>query len=216
MTRAVVFDLDGTLIHSRPDIHAAANAALVGLGRPTLGIEAVTGFIGNGAQVLMRRCLEATGGAAGLEEAAVARFMAAYAAAPAALTRPYPGVVAALEALAEAGLPMAVCTNKPQDLSAAILDALDLARFFPVLIGGGGDHPLKPDPAGLLAAIERLGGDPATALFVGDSETDAETARSGGLRFALFTGGYRKAPAESLGADHLFDHFDALPTLALR
>jgi phosphoglycolate phosphatase len=217
MIRAVVFDLDGTLVHSAPDIHAAANAALAGLGRPALGIETVTGFIGNGARVMMRRCLDATGGGdASLEAEGLARFMAAYEAAPAALTRPYPGVIAALEALATARVPMAVCTNKPAGLAAAILAALGLARHFPVLVGGGAGLPLKPDPAGLLHCIAQLGADSASALYVGDSETDVATARNAGVRLALFTGGYRKAPAEALGADDLFDRFEDLAALVLR
>ena len=111
---------------------------------------------------------------------------------------------------------MAVCTNKPEGLARAVLTALDLARFFPVVVGGGGRHPLKPDPAGLLAAIDRFGAAPAGTLYVGDSETDAETARNAGVRFALFTEGYRRAPAGSLGADHLFSDFADLAPLALR
>ncbi|MFN3644747.1 MAG: phosphoglycolate phosphatase, partial [Gemmobacter sp.] len=208
---AAVFDLDGTLIHSAPDIHAAAMVALAAIGRPALSLETVTGFVGNGVAVLMRRCLDATGGGDdALHAAALARFMAAYDADPATLTRPYPGVPAALAALAAAGVPMAVCTNKPQDFAAAILRDLGMAGHFPVLVGGGAGHPMKPDPAGLFDCLRRLGADPGRALYIGDSETDAATARNAGLRFALFTGGYRHAPAESLGADLLFDRFDDL------
>jgi phosphoglycolate phosphatase len=213
---AVVFDLDGTLVHSAPDIHAAACAALAALGRPPLDLATVTGFVGNGTAVLMRRCLDATGGGdAALHAAALAQFSAAYAADPATLTRPYPGVEGALAALAAAGVPMAVCTNKPQALAAAVLERLGLNPPFALLVGGGAGHPLKPDPAGLLDCIARLGATPATALYVGDSETDAATARAAAVRFALFAGGYRHAPVAGLGADLIFDRFDRLPALVL-
>ncbi len=209
---AVVFDLDGTLIHSAPDIHAAANVALRALGRAPLPLETVTGFIGNGVRVLIERCLAATGGGdAATQAAALAAFMAAYDADPATLTRPYPGVPEALDALAAAGVPMAVCTNKPQDFAAEVLGRLGLAPRFSALVGGGAGHAMKPDPAGLFACLAALGVPPGRAVYVGDSETDAATARNARVRFALFTGGYRHAPAESLGADLMFDRFADLP-----
>lgn len=208
--RAVVFDLDGTLIHSAPSLHHAMAATLAELGRPTVTLAQVTGFIGNGVGKLVARSLDATGGAdAALAQRAQALFMGHYAAAPAALTTLYPGAAAALEALRGAGLRLGLCTNKPQKPAEHALAEAGIDHLFDAVIGGDA-VALKPDPAPLLACLSRLGADTATAIYVGDSETDAETARNARAPFALFTGGYRKAAAETLGALFTFDAHDAL------
>ena len=203
---AVIFDLDGTLIHSAPDLHAAANVMLAGLGRPALTLEQVTGFIGNGVPVLVERCIAATGG--GSEPMALSRFSDAYDAAPTALTRAYPGVVGMLEHLAAAGARMAICTNKPEGPTRRILSDLGLERYFEAIVGGDSLPVRKPDPAPLLHAIEALGAELSETLYIGDSETDAETARRARCAFWLFTQGYRHRPAMDLPADRRFDTFD--------
>ncbi|MEM6487426.1 MAG: phosphoglycolate phosphatase [Pseudomonadota bacterium] len=212
--RAVVFDLDGTLVHSAPDIHAAANAVLAEIGRPPLSLDQVCGFIGNGVVKLIERALAATGGVRDLDTA-VARFRAIYGAAPARLTQPYEGVRACLSALRRADLALAVCTNKPEAPARAILQALDLSAPFPVVVGGDTVGVAKPDPAPLLACLGALGVGVGDTLFVGDSETDEDTAQRAGVAFAHFTRGYRNKPADAFRAAFAFDDYAALAPFVL-
>jgi phosphoglycolate phosphatase len=128
-----------------------------------------------------------------------------------ALTALFPGVTEALDALAQAGHPMAICTNKPEAPAHAALRHFGLDRHFPMVIGGDSLPQRKPDPAPLRAALAGLGA--TRALFVGDSEVDAETAQAAGIPLALFTRGYRKTPAEHLAAKLVFDDYRALPRL---
>lgn len=209
MTRVVLFDLDGTLIDSLPDLHAAANVMLAAMDRPALTLETVRGFIGDGVPKLVERCLDAAGGRGeGAFEAGLARFRDAYAADPATLTRPYPGVPETLAALREAGFALGVVTNKPAAPAETILAALSLRAHFGAVVGGDSLPAMKPDPAPLAAAIEALGGGPA--IFVGDSETDEATAMNAALPFWLFTEGYRKKPAEAFDTAFAFGVFEAL------
>jgi phosphoglycolate phosphatase len=203
---AVIFDLDGTLVDSVPDLHAASAAMLRGLGRAPLPLDEVRGFVGNGVARLVERCLAATGGAdAVLRAEARALFDAAYIRDIATLTRPYDGVEAALDALAARGCRLGVCTNKPEAMAAEVLAGLGLAPRIAALVGGDTAGALKPDPAPLRLCHARLGGGPV--LFVGDSETDAASATAAGAPFALFTGGYRKSPVESFEMVLAFDDF---------
>lgn len=209
MSGAIVFDLDGTLVDSAPDIAAAANRMLAGVGHAPLPLDQLTSFIGYGIPNLVHRVI----GARGLDPAdhamLNAKLLADYTAQPATLTRPYPGVVAALEALRAAGHPMGVCTNKYLGLTQQILDALDLTQFFDVVIGGDTLAVKKPDPAPLHAAFTAL---PTTPLlYVGDSEVDAQTAVNAQVTFALFTLGYRQTPVAELPHAFAFDDFARLP-----
>jgi phosphoglycolate phosphatase len=220
--RPIVFDLDGTLVDSAPDLHAAANRMLAELGRPPVTLGQVTGFIGNGVPKLVERCLEATGeaegeaaGGAGGHAEAVARFRRHYDAAPAELTRPYPGALAAARALRDAGCRLGICTNKPEAPARKLLSLLGMDDLFDAVVGGDTSPSQKPDPAPLRLAIEALGGAHASALFVGDSEVDALTAGNADVAFALFTRGYRRAPVERLRAALAFDDFVRLVDFAL-
>lgn len=211
---AIVLDLDGTLIDSAPDIHAAAARMLGEFGHAPLPLAQVQGFIGNGAPKLVARVMATVGADAGDHATWFARFLHHYEADPATLTRPYPGVPEALEALSAAGHAMGLCTNKPEAPARAILAQLGIDRHFAAVVGGDTLGVTKPDPrplAHLLAALPQ-----GPRLYVGDSEVDAETARAAGVPFALFTEGYRKSPVSALPHDMAFSHFGDLPALVGR
>lgn len=207
--KSVVFDLDGTLIHSAPDLQAAANKMLADYGLAPLDIATIESFIGNGVPKLVERCLRVY--ERPVSDEAIDRMRAYYDADPYTLTEPYPGVVACLKTLKSNGLKLAVCTNKPVAPARTILDGLDLSKYFDVVVGGDTYPAHKPDPAPLLGCMEKLGAEKAGTLYVGDSETDALTAQNADMNFALFSGGYRKTPCAELRHHFLFDDFSALP-----
>ena len=213
--QAVIFDLDGTLVDSLPDIHAAANRLLGERGHGPLAPAQVRGFVGNGMGVLVERLLAAAGEAAGPDDlaAAQARYRDLYDAAPSECSSLYPGVRATLERLQERGLALGVCTNKPEAPARRILADLGIDGFFPVLVGGDSLPQRKPDPAPLVQAATGLGAATDSVLYVGDSEVDAATAKAAGVRFALHTEGYRKTPAAEIHHDLRFAHFERLPAL---
>ena len=208
--KAVVFDLDGTLIDSAPDLHTAANRMLDDLRRPSLTLENVTGFVGNGVPSLVTRCLAATGGPATDFDYAISRFREHYAQAPAHLTRPYVGVEMMLRRLTEFGFTLGVCTNKPYGLAITILKELRLLQFIGVVVGGDTLSKLKPDPAPLLLCLEQLGVAPMSTLYVGDSEIDAETAFRAQVPFALYSNGYLRESVDAFEPLYVFDHFEDL------
>jgi phosphoglycolate phosphatase len=209
---AVIFDLDGTLVDSAPDIHAAVNRMLLAEGEAPLDFEAVKRFIGNGVPTLIARVMVSRGRAGeDIHARWLMRFMADYAARPAVLTRVYPGVPDALEALRKAGHGLGICTNKPEAPARHVLEAFGMAGFFSAVMGGDSLAVQKPDPAPLHAVAQALGDGPV--IFVGDSEVDSETAKSAGVPFLLFTGGYRKNPVEAIAHHARFEAFEALPGL---
>jgi phosphoglycolate phosphatase len=209
---AVVFDLDGTLVDTAPDLHAHLNRMLAELGRPGLALAEIRPLIGDGARALLRRGLEASGGlppGADLDGLFL-EFLARYTAQPVCFGAVYEGVATALGALQASGVRLGVCTNKAQAASEAVLATLGLERWFEAVIGGDRLTVRKPDPGHLRAVLERLGIPPASAAMVGDSENDLLTARAAGLPCVLVSFGYTPVPAADLGADRVIDHFDEL------
>ncbi|MGX0976192.1 phosphoglycolate phosphatase [Roseovarius sp. MBR-51] len=212
MSRAVVFDLDGTLIDSAPDIHAAANRLMVQNGFDPFAPEETRSFIGSGVPHFITCCLTARGraGDGALRARMIEEFIADYETAV-TLTQVYPGVMAALDGLAVVGLALGLCTNKPKGPAHSVLSHLGLDGYFPVIIGGDSLTVRKPDPAPLQATAAALGA--RDVIFVGDSEVDAETAARAGVPFVLYTEGYRKGPIERITHDRAFSEFIDLPEL---
>lgn len=209
---AIVFDLDGTLIDSAPDIHAAANKVFLAKGLQPFPFGVVRDFIGNGVGVLVSRLLRSQGldSEGPLHADLVESFVKLYEEAF-DLTSLYPGVIEALEALSAQGHRMGICTNKPTVPARAALRHFGLDRYMQAVIGGDSLAQRKPDPAPLRAALAALG--PGPAIFVGDSEVDAETAKAAGVALALFTEGYRKARPEAMDAKLIFGDYATLPRL---
>ncbi|MEM7499064.1 MAG: phosphoglycolate phosphatase [Pseudomonadota bacterium] len=209
---SVIFDLDGTLVHSAPDIAASTNAMLEALGREALPLAQVIGYVGHGVSPLIARALAATGGGAddaSMRERALGLYREHYRENLAVRTAPYEDVPEVLDALAGRGLRLGLCTNKPEAMTHRLLAALDLARFFSVVVGGDTLAARKPDPAPLLLSLERLGAAPGAALFVGDSDADEGAARQAGVPFAFHTEGYAQGPTEDYVAEMRFDRWDA-------
>ncbi|MFV2002474.1 MAG: phosphoglycolate phosphatase [Paracoccaceae bacterium] len=206
---AVVFDLDGTLIDTAPDIVGAARVLLKSIGAPALSASLVKSFIGDGVPKLVERVVTASGLRAGDHGELVAKYLTIYSAALASESRVYPNVVATLDALRAAGFVLGVCTNKTEAPSRLILAAYGLDGFFDVIVGGDSLASKKPDPEMLHHVFDALSG--RRALYVGDSEVDSETAVRAGVRFALFSEGYRKSKITDLPHDFVFNDFPDLP-----
>ena len=216
--RTVVFDLDGTLADTSADLLAAANACFRAMGHGDLldGGDALTAF--HGGRAMLRLGFARLGRDA--DEAEVdrqyPRLLGAYADAIAVHTRLYPGAVAAVEGLRQAGFATAICTNKPEALAVALVRRLGIADLFGALVGADTLAVRKPDPAPLVAAIRRAGGDPARALLVGDTATDRETGRAAGVPVALVTFGPEGRGIARLEPEALLERFDDLAALAER
>ena len=208
---AYLFDLDGTLVDSAPDITAALNAALNAVDKPVVDEALTRHWVGHGSRVLIERALAHVDAAnAVADERTMARamdaFIAHYRGHIADASRPYPGVADALDALTQHGARLAVVTNKLSSLSEQLLLALGLRPYFAVVVGGDTLAKRKPDAAPALYACRHMNVIASDALFVGDSTTDVETARAAGCPVVCVRDGYNQGtPAEQLGADGVID-----------
>lgn len=212
----LVFDLDGTLIDSAPDLHACINRLLVSDRRRSLSLDELVGMVGDGVPALVRRAYEATGGIPDDIENRITHYRALYGDALADRSVPYPGVAETLAQLSETGHRMAVCTNKPFAPTMQILNAFGLARFFGAVAGGDTLPVRKPDPGHLLGLLELLGSSPEHAVMIGDSHNDIQVAIDAGVRSIAVSYGYRKQPVEELGADMIVDRFADIPQAIAR
>jgi phosphoglycolate phosphatase len=212
--RALIFDLDGTLIDSRRDLIRSVNATLGEMGREQLHEDTVSGYIGHGAAQLVAQAL----GNRATEperERALKFFLAYYEEHKLDSTCAYPGVPEALEHLA--AFPMAILTNKPVRVSARILEGLGLAKYFRAVYGGDSFETRKPDPQGAQTILREFGAAPAEAMLVGDSEIDVQTARNAGTLAAAVNYGFGTHDRAAHPADVYLDRLTELvPLLANR
>ena len=212
--RALIFDLDGTLIDSQKDLILSVNAMLRELGRLELSDDTISSYIGQGAPVLVARVL---GNGATPEEhkRGIEFFLGYYEVHKMDNTRPYPGVPEALAVLR--GYPMAVLTNKPVRISRRILEELGLAKHFRAIYGGNSFETKKPDSLGALTILRELGVPPKEALLVGDSEVDVQTARNAGALAAIVNYGFGVYDRSAFPADLYLDSLaDLVPLLTIR
>lgn len=208
----LVLDLDGTLVDTVEDLVATLNAVLAKLGHAELSAERARTMVGHGAKQMLRQGLVAAGeepDAARLD-AIFPRFLEHYSRHVADRSRPYPGVVEALDRFLARGWRLAVCTNKLEGLSRLLLGRLDLAARFHAICGPDVNGAAKPDPAHLLKSIERAGGAPERALLVGDSEIDIRTAQAADIPVVAVDFGYSQADVRTFGPDAVISHFDEL------
>jgi phosphoglycolate phosphatase len=208
---AVVFDLDGTLVDSAPDLCGVVNQMLKRHGRMELNLDEIRRMVGDGAAKLIERGFAAEGLPAPLPDL-TKEFLALYEQRIAAETRPFPGVVPTLERLQAAGLRLGVCTNKTTHLSRRLLDELNMTRFFKSIVGGEGPTR-KPDPQHLQRVIGELKADEASTLMVGDSRNDVAAAKAAGVKVVAVSFGYTTILPRELGADRVIDRFDELPAI---
>ena len=211
--RAVVFDLDGTLIDSAPSIAAAVNAHLAEIGLPSLPVAEIRSMIGDGSQKLIERAIVGSGGvldtgALALSHERIKTLLAAHLPGPETL---YSGVRETLHALDGQGHSLAICSNKPEQATIESLQSAGLADLFGAVVGGDSLPQRKPQAEPVLAALRRLGAAANTAVFVGDSHNDVEAARAAGLPVIAVSYGYARVPADQLGADRVIDRFGDLP-----
>jgi len=212
---AIVFDLDGTIADTAADIQHALNRVLLAAGLGQLDVVTVRNMVGAGPRELLRRALtrlrETT------EDDRVSRLTAAFQSEYRhhgnGLSKLFDDVEKCLDRLAGRGIRMGVCSNKPEELCKSLLADLGILGYFSAVRGYGSGLPKKPDPQPLLATLESLGTGPDRALYVGDSETDVQTARAARIRVAVVSYGYTLTPAHELDADWVLTTLAELPGL---
>jgi len=218
MTPALIFDLDGTLVDTAPDLLGSLNAVLRSEGRRPVDLTDLRHLVGFGARVMMAEAFKLTGSAAEPTqiEGLMDTFLSHYEAHIADTSRPFPGVEETLNGLRADGARMGVLTNKPHDLTLLLLSKLKLDHYFVSIFGQGRVPYAKPDPRIFPDVVREVGGAGSGALMIGDSVTDVQTARAGGGKVLLLSYGYTPEPANTLGADAVVDEFRAVPAAVRR
>ncbi len=207
----VIFDLDGTMIDTAPDLIAAANHTLGRFGMPPVAEHIVEPAVGVGSRAMLQAALASLGRDPGERVLTdmTTQFIDYYGEHICVGSRPYPGLIEALDALTKTGALLGVCTNKREALALKLLAELRLDRYFAAIAGADHFPVRKPDPRHLLGTIAMAGGDPHRSVMIGDSLADAGAARSAGIPFVAVTFGYGE-PLEALKPDAVISHFDEL------
>ena len=207
----IIFDLDGTLVDTAPDLIETLNVVLGREGLPVIPYDEARALIGAGARSMLERGLAAAGRPAANIDHLYAHFVAHYADHVADRSRPFPGVEAALDVLAHRGFTFAICTNKLERLSVRLLKSLDLAHRFAAICGQDTFAVQKPHPEALLGTLRRAGGRLDRAVMVGDSQTDIATARAALMPVVAVDFGYTEVPVKDLEPDKIVSHYSHLP-----
>lgn len=211
----VGFDLDGTLIDTSGDLAAAVNYAIGTVDRPPFPVAAIHPFVGKGAKVMLQRALDASGG---YDDALLERLLPIlldyYEQNLAIHSIPYPGLIAAMDALTARGVRLAICTNKAERFTFPLMHQLGLSDRFVAMVGGDTVGVAKPDPAPIHAMIDRAGG--GRTIFIGDTINDIAGAKNAGIANVAVGFGFLDGPVENLEADAVIHHFDELVPLLER
>ncbi|WP_174800491.1 HAD family hydrolase [Martelella limonii] len=212
-----IFDLDGTLIDTAPDLISSLNHAIAPEGLAPYSVADTNRLVGRGLKIMIQRAFEHRGKS--LDEATYKacfdRLSAFYLENIPGESKPYPGITAALDRLQQAGFALAVCTNKRESFTLPLLEALGLKSHFTTITGGDTFDFRKPDPRHVSETIARAGGDPETTIMIGDSSNDIDSGKGAGAATIAVTFGYADRPVAEMGADRMIDDYDALtPELA--
>lgn len=208
----VVFDLDGTLVDTAPDLVASLNHTIAARGLAPVGYEDLTHLVGHGARAMIERAFRLRGHPVDETEMPVMmdRFIAHYSAGMPGESRPYPGLIEALDRLREAGMTLAVCTNKMESLARPLIERLGMTGYFAAITGGDTFAVRKPDAAHLEGTVARAGSRMAQAVMVGDSLNDLKVAENAGVPSVGVPFGYSDVPIQTLNPTALISHFDEL------
>jgi len=216
---AVIFDLDGTLVDTAPDLWRATNHVLTSNGRREVSLDDIREMVGMGAKKLIERGFERTGEPVRTDMVDIMfrQFIDHYSANITALSKPYPGVLALLDELKGRGVGLAVCTNKLERLSVKLIGGLKMEHYFSAIIGPDTTGVAKPDPKPLDAAIKAAGSERNHSVMIGDSATDIRTAQAASVPVVAVSFGYTDTHVSAFNPDHVVDHFDEiLPILEAR
>jgi phosphoglycolate phosphatase len=207
-----VFDLDGTLIDTAPDLIASLNHTIAFHGLAPVGYDDLTHIVGHGAKAMIERSFDLRGHP--LQESEIdgmlTRFITHYRAGMPGESKPYPGLVAALDRLRDAGFLLAVCTNKMESLARPLIEGLNLTGYFAAITGGDTFSVRKPDAEHLLGTVRLAGGQPNRTVMIGDSRNDFKVAANAGIRSIAVPFGYSDVPVAELDPDKIIGHFDEL------
>ncbi|MGV3551910.1 phosphoglycolate phosphatase [Rhizobium sp.] len=208
----VVFDLDGTLIDTAPDLVASLNHTIASHGLAPVTYDDLTHLVGHGARAMIERSFKLRGYALDEAEfpAMLERFIGHYLANMPGGSKPYPGLAASLDRLRDAGMVLAVCTNKMESLARPLIEGLGLSHYFAAITGGDTFAVRKPDPAHLIGTVERAGGDIRHTVMVGDSLNDLKVAANAGVPSIGVPFGYSDVPIQTLNPTVMISHFNEL------
>lgn len=209
---ALLFDLDGTLVDSAPDICASVNRVLETMGRTPVTVAEIKSLVGFPAPVLVEKALKLSDRPGSQEDIdfLLSGFLEGYRRNPCEHTVLFAGAREALERYTETGIKLGICTNKPEVTCFPVLEALDLKRYFSAVVCGDTLEHRKPDPRHVFHALGLMGAAIDDAAFIGDTTTDIDAANNAGLPSICVTFGYSQVPFDSMGASALIDHFDQL------